>query len=425
MSNRLMKDSGVEWIGEIPANWKVCRFKNVVQLFTGNSIKDTEKDKYEDSIDARPYISTKDIDKAFSTIDYDNGLYVKYNDYSFRLAPKGSSLMCIEGGSAGIKKAILNQDVSFVNKLCCFYGTKIDNRYLYYFLLCPCYEDEFQKNIVGLIGGVSVEKLKNFSLLLPSQYEQICIADFLDRKCAEIDGLLNDIQAQIDDLEQYKKSVITEAVTKGLNPEVPMKDSGIEWVGMIPRHWKVIPNKHIMKKKKDICSKYNGEDILSLTMNGVIVRDLDTGGKKPSSFDGYQIVYPNNLLMCLFDYDVTPRCIGLVKNYGLTSPAYCQFVMLNGNSEKYYYYYFLMIDHTKALLHLAKNLRHSFTEEQLGSIIAPVPPAEEQIAIAEFLDKVIAKADSVIMLKQEQLEELEKYKKSLIYEYVTGKKELK
>ena len=121
-----------------------------------------------------------------------------------------------------------------------------------------------------------------------------------------------------------------------------MKDSGIEWVGLCPRNWKIMANKYIMKKIKVIKPKYRGENILSLTMNGVIIRDLEAGGKMPSSFDGYQTLYPNNLLMCLFDYDVTPRCIGLIKNDGVCSPAYSQFLLKDNNCPEYYYYYCLL-----------------------------------------------------------------------------------
>lgn len=198
-----------------------------------------------------------------------------------------------------------------------------------------------------------------------------------------------------------------------------MKDSGIEWVGLCPSHWEIMANKYIMKKIKDVKPKYAGEDILSLTMNGVIVRDLDAGGKMPTSFDGYQTLYPNNLLMCLFDYDVTPRCIGLIKNNGVCSPAYSQFVMKNDNCAEYYYYYYLMIDNTKELLHLAKNLRHSFTEEQLGSINAPVPPIEEQKAIAKVLDVKCFEIDALVADIQSEIEILEEYKKSVITEAVT------
>lgn len=198
-----------------------------------------------------------------------------------------------------------------------------------------------------------------------------------------------------------------------------MKDGGIAWVTTIPKEWDTIANKYVMRKIKHINSVYNGEDILSLTVNGVIVRDLDAGGKMPTSFDGYQILYPGNLLMCLFDYDVTPRCIGIIKNNGITSPAYSQFVMKDGYSAEYYYYYYLMVDHTKAILHLAKNLRHSFTEDQLGTISVPVPPLEEQYAIATFLDSKCRKIEKMASDIQMQIEILEQFKCSMITKYVT------
>lgn len=198
-----------------------------------------------------------------------------------------------------------------------------------------------------------------------------------------------------------------------------MKDSGIEWVGKVPATWKIMPNKYIMTKKKVIKEVYDDENIISLSMNGVIVRDLEAGGKMPKTFDGYQLVYPGNLLMCLFDYDVTPRCIGLIKDYGVTSPAYSQFVMNNGNYSGYYYYYYLMVDHTKALLHLAKNLRHSFTEEQLGAILAPVPTIEEQQQIADYLDTKCSEIDATAEDIQKEISLLEEYKKSVITEAVT------
>ena len=153
-----------------------------------------------------------------------------------------------------------------------------------------------------------------------------------------------------------------------------MKDSGIEWIHDIPASWDVMPNKYLMHKIKRIRPVYGGEDILSLTMKGVIVRDLDAGGKMPTSFDGYQELYPGNLLMCLFDIDVTPRCIGLIKQFGLSSPAYSQFVLSDGVDAAYYCYYYTMLDNDKTLLHLAKNLRHSLTEEQLGAVPIIVPP---------------------------------------------------
>ena len=180
-----------------------------------------------------------------------------------------------------------------------------------------------------------------------------------------------------------------------------------------------MPNKYLMRKKKEICPVYNGEDILSLTMKGVIVRDLDAGGKMPASFDGYQRLEPGNLLMCLFDIDVTPRCIGLIKQAGLSSPAYSQFVLSNGADAAYYCYYYTMLDNDKTLLHLAKNLRHSLTEDQLGAIPVIVPPTDEQRRIADFLDAKCAEIDALTADIQTQIDTLEQYKRSVITETVT------
>ena len=174
-----------------------------------------------------------------------------------------------------------------------------------------------------------------------------------------------------------------------------------------------------MYKKKEICPVYNGEDILSLTMKGVIVRDLDAGGKMPTSFDGYQRLEPGNLLMCLFDIDVTPRCIGLIKQTGLSSPAYSQFVLCDNANAAYYCYYYTMLDNDKTLLHLAKNLRHSLTEDQLGAIPVIVPPMDEQQRIADFLDTKCAEIDALTADIQTQIDTLEQYKRSVITETVT------
>ena len=198
-----------------------------------------------------------------------------------------------------------------------------------------------------------------------------------------------------------------------------MKDSRLKWIGEIPSSWNVMPNKYLMKKKKVICPVYTGEDILSLTMKGVIVRDLDAGGKMPTSFDGYQRLEPGNLLMCLFDIDVTPRCIGLIKQAGLSSPAYSQFELNDMGNAEYYCYYYTMLDNDKTLLHLAKNLRHSLTEDQLGAISVIVPPVQEQKRIANFLDAKCAEIDALTADIQTQIDTLEQYKRSVITEAVT------
>lgn len=290
------------------------------------------------------------------------------------------------------------------------------------------FADEYYKcghGIVDDLWTTTWQEMKKIVIPTPPINEQERIASYLDSKCAEIDDLIADIQAEIDTLEQYKRSQIAEAVTRGLASKEPLKESGLAWIGNIPNHWKIMPNKYLMKKLKLIQPVYAGEDIISLTVNGVIKRDLENpSGKMPTSFDGYQFVYPGNLLMCLFDIDVTPRCIGLIKDFGLTSPAYSQFVLNSKADARYYYYYYLNLDFNKDLLHLAKNQRHSLNEEQFGAIPTVVPPVEEQKAIAAYLDEKCAEIDGCIAAKKEQISALEAYKKSVIFEYVTGKKEV-
>ena len=199
-----------------------------------------------------------------------------------------------------------------------------------------------------------------------------------------------------------------------------IKDSGIEWIGNVPKEWRIVPNKHVMQKKKLICDKYNNENVLSLTMNGVIIRDLQNPtGKMPATFDGYQFVSKGNLLMCLFDIDVTPRCVGLINDNGITSPAYSQFVMKDNIDANYYYYYYLNLDFSKELLHLSKNMRNSLTESQLGEMKVPLPPLHEQQAIANYLDKKVGKIDELIAEQKTAIEKWKSYKQSLIAETVT------
>lgn len=409
-----MKDSGFSWIGMIPYDWKCERGKYILKYVQ------------------KPIKENDDIITCFR--DGEVTLRSNRREDGFTMADKEIGYQGIDIGDLvihgmdGFAGAIgISDSRGKASPVLNVVDTEQNKRYVMYFLRSMAYNNVF----LALATGIRVRscdlrwnKLAELYYPIPPLEEQNRIVYYLDVKCKEIDALSKDIQAEIDTLEEYKRSIITEKVTRGLNPDVAMKDSGIEWVGKCPAHWEITANKYIMKKVKHIKAVYENEDILSLTMKGVIVRDLEAGGKMPTSFDGYQILYPNNLLMCLFDYDVTPRCIGLIKNYGLSSPAYSQFVMKNQNYEGYYYYYYLMIDNTKALLHLAKNLRHSFTEEQLGFIHAPVPPQKEQQEIADYLDNKCAEIDSVIETKKEQLKVLDEYKKAIIYEYVTGKKEV-
>lgn len=433
---RKLRDSGLPWLKEIPCNWKNETIRHLMVSRDGGAWGEEPKDESSGTICLR-----------IADFDYSRGRFKKCSDEDLtrreytksqlsRLSLKAGDILVEKSG--GGEKTPVGRSVyyggeygpvlfaNFMERLR-FDTTRIDPEYAEYWLrawyACRC-SSYYINQTTGIQNINLTLMLAKERIFYPSFSEQRKIIDYLDKRCGEIDTLTADIQTQINTLEQYKRSVITETVTKGLNPNAETKDSGIQWVGQMPLAWDAVPNKYLMYKVKNICPVYNGEDILSLTTNGVIIRDLNGGGKMPTSFDGYQKVTPGNLLMCLFDIDVTPRCIGLVKNFGLTSPAYSQFVMRTGAYAPYYYYYYLMVDYTKELLHMSKNLRHSLTEDQLGAIKAPNPPYEEQVQIAEFLDKECVKISRVIEDKNKQLATLDEYKKSLIFEYVTGKKEV-
>lgn len=413
---REMKASGEKWIGQVPIEWGVDKLKYHLKRNEPRNPGEKVVLSLYRELGVVPKDSRDDNHNVTSE-DTSNYKYVKPGDFVINKMKAWQGSVAVSDYEGIVSPAY------FVYN---FTDDAFLKRYFHY-LLRGCYKDEFMR----LSGGIRVGQwdlpssaLDNVTVLIPPFSEQKLIANYLDGKCVEIDALMADVQSQIEILEQYKRSVITEAVTKGLNPDAEMRDSGIEWCMKIPCHWKIMPNKYLMKKIKTICPLYDGEDILSLTMNGVIVRDLDAGGKMPTTFNGYQRTTVGNLLMCLFDIDVTPRCIGLIKNEGLTSPAYSQFQVNDEGYAPYYYYYYLMLDFTKELLHMAKNLRHSLTEDQLGAISVPVPPVSEQVEIADYLDAKVTEIDSIIDAKKEQLSVIDAYKKSLIYEYVTGKKEV-
>lgn len=412
-----MKDSGIEWIGEIPEDWEVVKVKDA---FIRKNVKANQENPVVLSL-ARSGIKIRDISNNEGQLasDYSNYNPVEVNDLLL------NPMDLISGDNCNISKVVGVISPAYYNLR---YKKGINPEFYNLY-----FKNLYWRNVFFAHGkGVSYENrwtlnyetLSQMRIPFPTIDEQNKISKYLIKKLDKIENIKEIINNEIQTLEDYKKSVITEAVTKGLDKNVEMKDSGIEWIGEIPKHWKMLPNKYLMKKIKLIKSKYEGENILSLTRQGVIVRDLDGGGKFPTSFNGYQILKNGNLLLCLFDYDVTPRTVGKIEEDGLTSPAYSQYEMKDLAIRDYYYYYYLMLDDTKELLHLSKNLRSSFNETEFGNIKAPVPERCEQNQIVDYLDKKTKLIDESISIKQKQLETLEEYKKSLIYEYVTGKKEV-
>ncbi len=425
---REMKDSGNKWIGIIPCGWSIDRFKYCTVLYTGNSIKDERKNDYEDASFAKPYISSKDINRLFSTINYENGLYIKNNDYSFKVARKNDILMCIEGGSAGKKKAMLNQDVCFVNKLCCFHSNyKVEHKFIFYYLCNPAYEDEFNYNITGMIGGVSVSKLGDLNIVYPEIDEQKRIVVYLDEQCKKIDEIMVDIQNQIDTLEDYKKSIIFEAVTKGLDPNAVMKDSGITFVGKIPAHWELHPVYYYFSEGKIKNTGCTENNLLSLSYGNIIRKDINTSeGLLPASFSTYNIVEKDDIIIRPTDLQNDKRSLrtGLVKEKGIITSAYIDLKPKTNVNSRYFHYLLHSYDVKKVFYNMGNGVRQGLNFGEFSKLSVFNPSIKEQEEIAEYLDSKCAKIDSIIEDKKAQLETIENYKKSLIYEYVTGKKEV-
>lgn len=425
------------WYSSLPVGWSVKKFKYVASLYTGNSIKDSEKDNYTDKRNARPYIATKHIEADNNKIDYENGLYVKHDDTSFRVAKRGSTLMCIEGGSAGKKKSFLTQDVSFVNKLCCFEPNfRIDSKYLFYYLMSPNYEEDFRTRITGLIGGVSVSELLNMSIITPPLSEQQAIADYLDETCSKIDEIIAEAKASIDEYKELKQSVIFEAVTKGLNKNVEMKDSSVEGMGFIPAKWSVVRFMKVNYVRARLGWKgLKAEEYVDVGYPFLAAYHIVNG----------HLCWENLNCITKERYDESPEIklsIGdlvLVKDgAGIGKCARIDDMPLGEatvNSSlsvitpnklldyRYEYYYFMspLFQNIIARLKNGMGVPH-LTQESMKDIYLPLPSKNEQQAIANYLDNKMIGLDSLISEKESLIKDLEAYKKSLIYEVVTGKR---
>ena len=411
---REMKDSGIEWIGQIPKDWDVVPHKRVMHKVK----KICEQYSGEDIISLTMNgVIKRDLTAGGKMpTSFDGYQYVKPNDlllclFDIDVTPRCVGVVKDYGVTSPAYSRFVMHDGYY-------------NAYYDYLLRAIDDDKVFVHLSKNLRSSLTESDFGAIKTCVPSLAEQKRIVTFLDAQCAEIDAVLEKTRASIEEYKKLKQAVITQAVTKGIRGDRPMKNSGIEWIGEIPAEWGVVPHKRIMHKVKEICEQYNGGDIISLTVNGVVKRDLTAGGKMPTSFDGYQYVEPNDLLLCLFDIDVTPRCVGVVRDYGVTSPAYSRFVMHDGYYNAYYDYLLRMIDDNKVFVHLSKNLRSSLTESDFGAIKTCAPPLAEQKCIAAFLDVRCDEIDALIAKKQQYLTEIENYKKSLIYEYVTGKKEV-
>ena len=253
---------------------------------------------------------------------------------------------------------------------------------------------------------------------------QLIIAKFLCEKCIRVDSLAADIQSQIDTLEQYKRSVITEAVTKGLDPDAEMRDSGVAWIGKVPTHWKCIRGKYILKYLQKPIRDDDG--VITCFRDGEVTlrsNRREDGFTMADKEIGYQGVDVGDLVV--HGMDGFAGAIGVSDSRGKASPV---LNVLGTEQDKRYIMYFLRgMAYSDVFLALATGIRVRSCDlrwNKLSELFYPVPPLDEQKTIVAYIDDVIQKTNEVIADKKKQLETLDAYKKSLIFEYVTGKKEV-
>ena len=417
---REMKYSGNPSIGDVPSHWDISRIKTLLSLRSEKNSGDRELlsvylDRgvisYNDSTGMQVHKPSADLS------NYQNvhvGDFVLNNQQAWR-------------GSVGVSK----------------YDGIISPAYFVYDMSEKCYplymnfllrdgsmvqQYETSSRGVGTIQRNLYAMWFYDSLVaLPPMEEQIAIATYLDAKCTEIDALIADVQAQIDVLEQYKRSVITETVTKGLNPDAEMKDSGIEWVGMIPIHWPVHPVYTYFGERKNK-NRFGAEDnLLSLSYGRVIRKDINTSdGLLPESFNTYNIVEAGDIIIRPTDLQNDKRSLrtGLVKEHGISTSAYIDLCPIKKVDSRYFHFLLHAYDVMKVFYNMGNGVRQGLNYSEFSRLMVFEPQYEEQVAIADFLDTKVAEIDGIIDQKKEQLEVLDSYKKSLIYEYVTGKKEV-
>lgn len=421
---REMKHSGIEWIGEIPKDWDKGHLKYYTQIKTGGTPSTSNQVYFDGDV------------LWFTPGDFDN---ILLNDSKrklsnlavlFRVAnlfPANTTMIVGIGGTAGkvgytIKESYCNQQITaLINK------SNTYPKYITYLMFC--FSDVLKDNaLYTTLPILNNQFIGNFSICIPKKLsEQRKIADYLDTKCSEIDATAENIQKEISLLEEYKKSVITEAVTKGLNPDAEMKDSGIEWIGKIPKDWEVHPVYVYFEEGKTKNYRLQDQNLLSLSYGRIIRKDINTnGGLLPASFNTYNVINVGDIIIRPTDLQNDKRSLrtGLVKEQGIITSAYIDLRPKDNVNSAYYHYLLHCYDIIKVFYNMGNGVRQGLNFSEFAKLLLLEPTNVEQQQIADFLDTKCSEIDTLIADKKRQLDILADYKKSLIYEYVTGKKEV-
>lgn len=421
-----MKDSGIKCIGKIPANWNICRLRFLCNMKTGGTPPNKIGINIEE--DGFPWITASDMDNTYKIntfTQYITKETIEMCNYKL-FPPKSILLVCIASvGKLGIinTPCYANQQITALTS-----NDNINSKYLLYFIQSMSNKivADASSNVVPIIN---TSYLKNINCILPPLQEQEKIANFLDTKCEEINSFHLSIERQIEKLEEYRKSIITEAITKGLNPNVEMKDSGIKWIGMIPKDWKVDKTKYIFKVVCGSTPNSSNPEYWDGDIDWITPADMQdfgtiTNGKKNITNKGYNscgtTIVPTNSIVISNRAPIGKVNITLKE---LCTNQGCKCLVSNDVCNNYFYYYFYSCN--QELINLGRGTTFKeLSTPDLENFQIILPSIQEQQDIANYLDEKCKHIDEAIATKKKELEVLEKYKKSLIYEYVTGKKEV-
>jgi type I restriction enzyme S subunit len=412
---REYKDSGIEWIGQIPKEWEFGKYKYIGTFVKGKLPKDQNNEN-----------------KGLPIIGASEMLGKEYRTYTLDLNVPICSpidiLILWDGANAGIVANGCDGVVSSTTVKYSCNDSRFNNQYLYYLLKNA--EPFFKSKVNGTtIPHMNSKYIDEYICIIPSLFEQEKIADYLDKVCGEADEMIALQEKMIEELKAYKQSIITEVVTKGLNPNVPMKDSGIDWIGQIPEHWEIRRIGNLFKLRDEKNYKPMDEvQLLSLyTGIGVFPHgEQEERGNKAITVEGYKVVHKDDIVVNIIL--AWMGAIGVSNYDGVTSPAYDVYIPDLSNVVPHFFHYVFRTQGIAGECYKYGRgimmMRWRTYSSEFKLISVPFPSMEEQQLIANFLDTKCAEIDALIAIKQTKIDELKEYKKSVIYEYVTGKKEV-
>lgn len=419
------KDSGVKWIGEIPGHWKMPKLNRVVSKVGSGSTPRGGSEVYID--EGIKFLRSQNI--HFEGLNLDSVVYIpdSINEQMKNTQVQPFDvLLNITGGSIGrcfyvddtLGKANVNQHVCIIRPL------SVNYRFLKYFLQSNSGQSQVWFYQKGDREGLSAESIKTFRLPLPPLPEQEAIVTHLDSKVAKIDEYISIAEKKIAALEELKQTIIAEAVTRGIHKDVPMKDSGVKWIGMIPEHWKVMRLSQIAYEHFISNKKIHHQNLLSLSYGQIIRKDINgTNGLLPASFDTYQVVEEGNIILRLTDLqnDHKSLRVGLVKETGIITSAYLCLAPKNMVYSKFLYFQLHACDIKKVFYSMGDGLRQSLNYDGMRKLASVIPPLPEQQEIVTYIEAKVANINQLCQAERSKIEKLKEYKQRLISDVVTGK----